>query len=60
MTDHDVAETMMRMGGSFMQQLGTLYMVADPENQRRLMAAFADEWTKYHALTRLRLEREAR
>mgnify|MGYP001558846605 CR=1 FL=1 len=47
MTDDQITEAMIDVGGSFVRALGTLWRVADPENQRRLKAAFPEYWAKY-------------
>jgi hypothetical protein len=61
-TDSQVLEAMRQYGGSFVQGLAALYLRADPENQAKLRAAFADEWAHYGKLAtmaprpRLRIE----
>jgi hypothetical protein len=53
-TDADIADTMMQCGGSFVQQLGRLYQMADAVNREKLRAAFADYWEKYRQLAVLK------
>lgn len=43
-------DAMHQYGGSFVQQLATLYRCADPQNQERLRDAFADYFRHYDDL----------
>jgi hypothetical protein len=60
MSDHDIAEAMIRWGGSFVAGLGSLFYAADPINQDRLKAAFKDYWDEYRTLAELHQQRTAR
>jgi hypothetical protein len=59
LTDDDVTETMMQLGGAFVAMLGELYRRADHDNRAKLYVAFEDYFVEYKELTRLRKEREA-
>ena len=54
MTDDQVIEAMLTMGGNFMQRLALAYRAADLENRLRIRTAFADKWAEYAELARLR------
>jgi 2-oxo-4-hydroxy-4-carboxy--5-ureidoimidazoline (OHCU) decarboxylase len=54
----EVSDAMIRYGGSFVQALGDLLRRADPENQRRLVAAFPDYLEKYRELAQLAAARQ--
>jgi hypothetical protein len=58
MTDYDVAEAMLTMGGSFMRYLALAFRAADAVNQRRIKDTFAEEWRQYHKLAVLRASRK--
>jgi hypothetical protein len=45
---------MLLFGGSFVQQLGHLYRVADAANREKLRTAFADYWDEYRQLATLK------
>jgi hypothetical protein len=52
LTKHDLfqaARTMKRFGGSFASCIAEAYLVADSHNAKRLLEAFSDLFTKYHA-----------
>lgn len=46
-TQDQILMAMQRYGGRFIKTLAELYYRADPVNQARIRAAFADEWTEY-------------
>ena len=58
-TDREIADAMVRYGGSFAQKLGETYDRADPTNREKLKTAFADEWARYRELALLMLQRKA-
>lgn len=63
MTDHEITEAMMALGGSFVSQLGRLFRLADDDNRRRLKAAFPEYWAEYAEFARAlpeAAERQAR
>ena len=47
MTDQDVIDTMLAIGGNFIRHIARAYLAADPVNQARLRAAYAAEWQEY-------------
>jgi hypothetical protein len=49
-TDHEVIDTMLLLGGNFVQHLARAFCAADAVNQQRLKLAFADEWQRYAEL----------
>jgi len=53
MTDTQVADTMLRLGGHFIRHLAQAFLVADVHNQARIKAAFDREWRHYVELTEL-------
>jgi hypothetical protein len=53
-TNEAVIETMLTLGGNFIQHLARAYRAADAENQARIRVAFADEWERYVELATLR------
>lgn len=55
-SDYDVAQTMIRFGGSFVAALAQAWCRADDRNQQRIQEAFPDYWTEYRELARLRLK----
>ena len=46
----DAARLMRQMGGSFVEQLGYAYRMADPENATKLRCAFPELFEKYDAM----------
>lgn len=59
-TDHEVIDAMLALGGNFIQHLARAFMAADPVNQQRLKDAFADEWRRYTDLAARRLWEDPR
>jgi hypothetical protein len=59
MTDYDITDAMIIYGGSFVQALGRLFRLADPENQRKLKTAFPDYFVEYHQLAMTKQPRRA-
>jgi hypothetical protein len=59
--DGDVVDCMIVHGGAFVAALGRAYLVADPENVRRLDQAFPEYWDQYREIARRRrqVRREA-
>jgi len=45
--DYDIAQNMIRYGGSFVRALGEAVLHADPDNLRRLREAFPEYWDTY-------------
>ncbi len=43
----EVAEAMIKYGGSFVKALGQALMLADNENAQRIKIAFKEYWEKY-------------
>jgi len=58
-TDFDVIETMIHLGGSFVRALGHAWRAADTDNRARLRAAFPEYWDRYKELAALKLPPEA-
>lgn len=58
MTDREVIDAMLMLGGNFIRHLALAFRAADAVNQQRLKAAFAKEWRHYHELAELRVMRE--
>jgi hypothetical protein len=54
MTDYDISNAMIAYGGSFVQQLGKLFRLADDDNQARIKAAWPEYWKNYEELARRR------
>lgn len=46
-TDYDVIQCMYRYGGGFVRTLAQLFEKGDPENQRRIKAAWPEYWQQY-------------
>lgn len=46
-TDRDVADAMVRFGGSFVQALGRAFYTADAENQQKIKATWPEYWLRY-------------
>ena len=46
---HRAAHLMIRQGGSFAAAIAEAYFAADSQNRARLLAAFGDLFTKFHA-----------
>lgn len=59
-TDWDVVRMMERFGGSFLQTLAQLYQRADPENQRRIKAAWPEYWAENAEIAVLIKARDAK
>jgi hypothetical protein len=59
-SDYEVAEAMIQLGGSFVQALGRLHRLADAVNQAKLRAAFEDYFDGYRELALLHAQREAK
>lgn len=57
-TDHDIANAMVRYGGSFISALGQAWLRADQHNGDRIKAAFAEEWQTYEELARMQARRK--
>jgi hypothetical protein len=55
--EDEIVRTMESHGGSFASRLGRAFRVADPENFRRLKAAFPELWEHYTELAEMRKER---
>lgn len=53
----DIAETMSRMGGSFIKALAACWRTADQNNKRILLAAFQTYFQSYDEMTTLRLRK---
>jgi hypothetical protein len=51
-SDYEIADAMIRLGGAFMKRLGAAAMHADPVNLAKLRAAFPLEWNEYRDLAR--------
>lgn len=49
---HRAAHQMIRQGGSFAAAIAEAYFAADPDNRRKLLAAFGDLFAKFHQPTR--------
>jgi len=45
--DEATLDAMQRYGGSFVQQLARLYLVADPDNREKLQQTFWATFVKY-------------
>lgn len=58
-TTSQIADAMIRHGGSFVKALGEAMLRADDRNTHRILAAFPDYIETYAALARKRAEREA-
>jgi len=54
MTDHEIIDAMLTLGGNFVRHLALAFQAADTINQQRIKDAFADEWRQYHELAMLR------
>jgi len=48
----DVAEAMIKHGGSFVQSLGQALIHADPINQIKIKKAFPDYWKQYKEMVK--------
>jgi hypothetical protein len=59
MDDRPIVDAMIRYGGSFVHDLGLLFLRADEDNRARLRAAFPDLWTEYADIARLHAARQA-
>lgn len=59
MTDYEIAEAMIALGGSFVNGLGRLWYAADEQNRTRLKAAFQEFWQQYEELARDHQTRKA-
>ena len=46
-SDYEITEAMIQMGGSFVRLLGKLWRVADTDNRARLKATFPEYWERY-------------
>jgi hypothetical protein len=57
-TEDDVLNAMEWYGGSFAQALSRAFRRADPENFKRLKAAFLDIWVEYEDAVRSRRQGE--
>jgi hypothetical protein len=57
MTDHQITETMLTYGGSFVQALAQAWRCADQWNQSRLKAAFSNVFEQYQELAELQERR---
>jgi len=53
---HEIAETMIRYGGSFVECLGKALMKADLDNTRKIKKAFPKYWATYSDMARLERE----
>lgn len=52
-TDMDYEKTisnMQKYGGSFVRQLGALWLIADPENRAKIASAFGDVFDRYESI----------
>lgn len=58
--EHAVIQAMIDMGGGFVSRLGQAWMAADPENRRRLRAAFNEYWNAYTTTARFARYNEMR
>ena len=47
---HQTVEAMHKRGDTFVSGLGSLLMLADPEDRQRLIAAFPDRIARYEAI----------
>jgi hypothetical protein len=59
-TEWDIADALIRYGGSFAQGLGHLYRRADEANRRRLRHAFPELWDEYGQIVQKTRELHAR
>lgn len=57
LTDYEITDVMINIGGGFVSRLGLLFRYADPVNQAKLKATFADAWRTYAALALAARER---
>jgi hypothetical protein len=53
-TKGEVAEMMMRYGGSFVQCLGKALERADPVNAAKIKATWPEYWEQYEAMAKMR------
>ena len=51
LTDFQITETMMKLGGGFVSHLGRLWRLGDEVNQAKLKDTFLEYWAKYAELT---------
>lgn len=58
MSDFEITEAMIRLGGGFVSGLGQLFRHADSDNQRRLRNAFPEYWKTYAELAAMRPSKE--
>ncbi len=59
-TEWDIADALIRYGGSFAQGLGHLYRRADEDNRRILRHAFHKLWEDYRQIVQEARETHAR
>jgi len=51
LTDFQITETMMKLGGGFVSHLGRLWRLGDDSNRAKLKAAFPEYWASYEVNT---------
>ena len=54
MSDYEITNTMIALGGSFVSKLGQLYQFGDRENQARIKAAWPELFEQYAELAALK------
>ena len=59
MTDYEITDAMIHMGGNFVHKLALAYRAADAVNQAKLRDTFAEYWTEYRRLAQLKAEKSA-